>query len=298
MAGTRRLNDLIEGALSRARLPDGDVTVALSGGADSAALAHLCAISGASTRAVHVHHGYPASDALADAAQKISGSLGIPIHTIEVQVSSGASPEERARDVRYQALLAIDGPVLTAHTRDDNVETVLINLIRGSGPDGLGGIPDFRPPNVHRPILQVTRSETREIATLAGLDFLDDPMNRDQSLTRNRIRMRLLPVLREFNPSIDEAISRAAAAIRDEIADADEAAAGVTIGGDLPVSVMAALPRPVAMRVMRRWLTANEVAVSADTLARVWSVVDGESTRQELNGGRSVVRREAILTID
>ena len=131
MVGTRRLIELVEGARSRTLLPDGEVTVALSGGADSAALAHLCVSSGAPTRAVHVHHGYPSSDTLTVAAENIAISLGIDLSTVEVEVSSGPSPEEMAHDARYRVLLAVEGAVLTAHTRDDNVETVLINLIPG-----------------------------------------------------------------------------------------------------------------------------------------------------------------------
>jgi tRNA(Ile)-lysidine synthase len=298
MAATRRLNELTDAALNRVRLPGGEMTVAVSGGADSAALAHLSVRAGFTTRAVHVNHGFPASDMLADAAAAIAHGLDLPLQTVRVDVPKGPSPEEGARDARYQVLEEIDGPVLTAHTRDDSVETVLINLIRGTGLEGLGGIPVFRTPNIHRPLLGVTRNETREIATLANLGFVDDPMNQDLSLTRNRVRWRLLPVLREFNPTVEEAISRAAAAVRAEIDHIDDTSPEIDLGGDMATAVLVALPRPVATRVLRRWLAAHEVAVSADIVDRVWSVASGETPRQDLNGGRTVVRREALLVIE
>ena len=298
MASTRRLNELADAALNRLRMPGGEVSVALSGGADSAALAFLSVRAGITTRTVHVHHGFAASDRLADAASHISDAIGIPFDSVRVEVAKGPSPEDRARDARYKALGEVEGPVVTAHTRDDTVETVLINLMRGTGLDGLGGIPVFRSPNVHRPLLEVTRNETREIATLAGLGFIDDPMNQDSSLTRNRVRSRLLPVLREFNPTVDVAIARAAAAVRAEIGHIDSISPDIDLRGELAASVVVALPRSVASRVLRRWLAAHEVSVSADVVDRVWSVVTGETSRQHLSGGRSVVRREAVLAIE
>jgi hypothetical protein len=123
-------------------------------------------------------------------------------------------------------------------------------------------------------------------------------MNQDLSLTRNRVRKRLVPVLREFNPAVDEAIARAAAMVRVELAHVDETAEEIAVGGELAVSVLTALAPSVATRVLRRWLTAHEVEVSADTLARVWSVAEGESPRQDLNGGKVVVRRNALLAIE
>lgn len=298
MVATRRLNELADEALSLLRLPGGPVVVALSGGADSAALAYLGVRAGLTIRAVHVNHGFPASGRLADAASEIADHLDMTLEILTVEVAEGPSPEEMARNARYHVLEGVEGPVLTAHTRDDTVETVLINLIRGTGLDGLGGIPVFRAPNIHRPMLEITREKTREMATLAGLGFIDDPMNQDLTVTRNRVRHRLLPVLREFNPKVDESIARAAAAVRAEIDHIDRAYPDIDLGGELATAVVVALPRPVASRVVRRWLAAHEVAVTADTVDRVWSVAKGETSRQDLNGGRSVVRREALLAIE
>lgn len=296
MAATRRLTELVDSALDRMRLPSGPVTVALSGGADSAALAHLVSETVADVSLVHIHHGFEASDMLATAAERLAAKLGLALQTVPVEVPSGPSPEGRARDARYAVLERVDVPVLTGHTRDDAVETMLINLIRGTGIDGLGGIPYHRPPNVYRPMLAITRSETREIADLARLEFRDDPMNDDLDLTRNHIRKLILPRMRELNPKVDEAMARTAAGLRHDAEFLDGLADGHQAGA-LAVSVVATLPKVAANRVVRRWLEAHGVEVSADLLDRVWSVVQGDSARQDLEGGRRVVRDRAVVRV-
>jgi len=297
VAATRRLRELVDSAQARMLLPSGPVTVALSGGADSAALAQLAVESGAEVSLIHVDHGFEASAMLAAAAEGIAGRLGLMLETVSVDVAPGSSVEARAREARYAVLERVDGVVLTGHTRDDTVETMMINLIRGTGIDGLGGIPYYRPPNVYRPILAVARSETREIAVLAGLDFRDDPMNDNLDLTRNHIRHVILPRMRELNPRLDESMARTAAGLRIDAEFLDELADGVPPDA-LAISVLATLPRVVADRLVRRWLQTRAVQVSADLVDRVWSVVSGESPRQELEGGRSVIRDRAVVRVE
>lgn len=297
MAETRRLSQLVETSLPLLELPPGPHVVALSGGADSAALALLCARAGVEVTAVHVDHQLPASPMMEKAAVQVAEVLDLAMTTIRVEVGSGPSLEELARDARYRALESVEGAVLTGHTRDDSAETMLINLIRGTGGAGLAGIPYHRPPNVYRPILGLGRGETREMAALAGLPFVDDPMNQDMSLTRNRVRLHLLPTMREINPAVDSALARAAAFLRrdneflDELADRHQVA-------ELPVSLLSTLPRPVADRVVLRFLECNGVGAGAGRVDRVWSVATGESPRQDLSGGRSVVRRGAMLVVE
>jgi len=273
------------------------VTVALSGGADSAALAVLAIRSGLEVSLLHVHHGFDDSDMLAAAASEIAGRLGLPLETVSVVVVEGASLEAQARAARYGALTRVDGSVITGHTRDDAVETMLINLVRGTGVDGLTGIPYHHPPNVYRPILEVSRSETREIAALADLPFRDDPANDSLDLTRNHIRHVVLPRLRELNPNLDETMARAASALRSDRDLLDEMADGV-LSDELETSVITTLPLPIADRVVKRWLAAHDLEVSADVVARVWSVVSGDSDRQELARGRSVVRDRAVVRVE
>lgn len=297
MAATRRLTELIAGALPRLRVPDGAVVLALSGGADSAALGLLLGEEGHDFKAVHVDHGLPASAMLAEAAEAIASRLGIDLEVVPVTLEEGPSPEQRARDARYQVFDRSGPPVVTAHTRDDSVETMLINLIRGTGPAGLGGIPEFRPPRVHRPMLEVTRDETREVATLAGLPFADDPMNQDPALTRNRVRHSILPLMRALNPQIDPALARTAEMLRRDH-DFLEYLAGMGLGPTLPAAVVATLPRVLGDRLVRRALEAAGIGPTSDRIGRVRSVAMGESDRQDLADGRRVVRQGALLVIE
>lgn len=297
MAATRRLSDLVSATLSKLELPAGPVVVALSGGADSAALAFLTVESGVETRGIHIDHRLAASPMMAAAAEEIAARVGIELEMREVTVGDGPSPEDQARQARYQVLEEAGRTVLTAHTRDDSIETMLINLIRGTGPTGLTGIPRFRPPAIHRPMLEVTRSDTREIASLAGLPFRDDPMNEDLSITRNRVRLEILPLMRELNPGVDASLARAAAALRRDSEYLDDLA-GDLYRGALPVSVLNTVPRVLADRMLHRALEESGVGATADRIERMWSVAAGRSDRQDLADGRRVVRRGALLSIE
>lgn len=297
MATTRRLRELVSSILPRLELPHGPLVVALSGGADSAALALLCVESGIETTGLHIDHRLPASPVLAEAAETIAARLGITLDTRQVTVEKGPSPEEMAREARYEVFSTSPVPLLTAHTRDDTVETVLINLIRGTGTTGLAGIPPFRPPCVYRPMLEITGSETREVCSLAGLPYRDDPMNVDLDLTRNRVRHEILPLLRSLNPAIDAAIARAAASLRRD-RDYLEGQADALDEQSLPVSVITTAPRVLADRLLRRALEDNGIEPTADRIGRMWAVASGETDRQDLAGGKAVIRSGALLVIE
>lgn len=297
MAETRRLRQLVSSTLTKLELPGDHVEVALSGGADSAALALLSLEAGAHVTALHIDHQLPASPRMHEAASAVAAALGISLEARRVDVGDGPSPEDQGRRARYEALARREGPIVTGHTRDDSVETMLINLVRGTGPSGLTGIPRFRPPHVYRPMLEVTRAVTREIATLAGLPFVDDPMNQDLSLTRNRVRLHLLPIMRELNPRVDSALSRTAAALERDRAYLDEQAAR-HLGEPVSVSALSTLPRAVADRVLHAALEQSGITPTSDRIGRMWSVARGESDRQDLAGGRVVLRRGALLVIE
>lgn len=308
MAGTRRLTGLAGSITDRLALPDGPLVVALSGGADSAALAYLCASLGRQVRAVHINHGLPNSPMMERAASAIADHLGLELEVRAVTVPEGASPEGQARRVRYSefAEATTTGErLLTAHTRDDEVETVIFNLIRGTGSRGLAGIPYYRPHNVFRPMLGVTRSGTREIAALAGLPFVDDPMNDDPTLTRNVVRSRIIPMLSELNPRLDESVARMASAIASDNDYLDwkaasirllhgEGTAGVAIG-DLVAAV-----EPLRTRAMKNLLAyvVGRGGVSSERVEALWSVARGEIESRELESGVVVSRRGPLLVIE
>ncbi|MFQ5523610.1 MAG: tRNA lysidine(34) synthetase TilS [Acidimicrobiia bacterium] len=295
MAGTRRLRSLVGSVLERTELPDRPLVVALSGGADSAALAFVCREAGRELRALYVDHGFTHSPMMGEAARRIAAQLEVQLEVVDVDVPEGASPEGQARRVRYRAFLEATGggeALLTAHTRDDDAETILMNIARGTGPQGLAGIPRFRPPNIYRPLLEVSRSETREISALAGLPFAEDPMNKDPALTRNLVRLELLPALTRLNPQVAEAIHRMGKTLARDLECLERLAAAthVSVGegwASVPVGALLAKPRAVADRVLLSALTelTGRGEVNTERLERVWRVVEGASPREQVGGG-------------
>ena len=164
------------------------VSCAVSGGADSLAMLVLAVAHGCAVTAVHVDHGLRAgseveSELVAEAAER----FGAAFRAERVHVEAGPNLEARAREAR-RAVLAADA--LLGHTADDQAETILLNLMRGAGLEGLGGMRPGR-----RPILALRRTETHQLCTDLGIDVVDDPMNRDPAFRRVRVRRELLPLL-------------------------------------------------------------------------------------------------------
>ncbi len=298
MVGTRRLSELTADAVADARIPEGRLAVALSGGADSAALLLLCRNAEREVTAVHVNHSLASSDVMEQAARAIASHLEVPIDVSTVEVPAGPSPEAQAREVRYGVLEKTGRPTLTAHSADDVAETIVMNLIRGTGTAGVLGIPHHRPPNVFRPLLAVRRSTLREIATLADLPFVDDPMNSDLGLTRNRVRTRLIPTITEFNPSFVEAALRLGDAIAADGRYLDEITPELAATDPLPAAVLATLPEPIANRALMAWLRGQGIEVSAELMDRAWRVVTGEAAVEDLSGGLSLRRVGALVHVE
>ncbi len=179
--------------LARCRFPPAGTAVscAVSGGADSLALLILAVAAGLECTAIHVDHGLRTCSAgEAALAATAVGCLGASFEGHRVTVAAGPSVEAQARQARYQVLP--DG-VLTGHTADDLAETILLNLLRGAGLDGLAPMRDEG--RVRRPLLGLRRSETRALCQAVGLVPFEDPSNDDPRFTRNRVRHELLPLL-------------------------------------------------------------------------------------------------------
>jgi tRNA(Ile)-lysidine synthase len=243
-----------------ATLPPRPVLVALGGGADSAVLAWVAVRLGRPVRAATVDHGLPESPALIAAARALAAELGIP-HRVLPCRAAGTS-EAALRIARYSALEAeaTPGEVLaTGHTGDDQAETVLGNLLRGSGAVGLAGIPARRG-RWCRPLLGLSREEARAAADELHLPYADDPGNEDLSRRRNVLRHEVLPLLEQrLGPGVREALGRAAALLAADDGELEARAGAVPIratsrGVLLPAAALVTLPPPVASRVVRRAL--------------------------------------------
>lgn len=308
MAPADGLGRLAASVLERVELPEGPLLVALSGGADSAVLAWAALQQAGGLRAVFVDHGLPASAELREAAVAISERLGLALDVVVAAVDAGApNLEESARNVRYAALETAAKPeewILTGHTGDDQAETVLGNVLRGAGLAGLSGIPPRRHP-IARPLLAVTRTETRALADLLELPYVDDPANDSQDFRRNRIRHELLPQLeREYNPRVRDALRRTADVVRGDNALLDEAASVVPVRNDgeavlLPAPLLVALPGALAQRAVRLALriARGPHPGTYDEVAIVLRVAWGDASAAELAGGWRVEREGPMLAL-
>jgi tRNA(Ile)-lysidine synthase len=267
LAVRRVLNDVLGSSPD----PNPLVLAACSGGADSMALAAALAFEGprlgVRSGAVTVDHGL--QDGSAMRAQEVAGrlrALGLdPVDAVGVTVGRQGGPEAAARDARYAALdAAADrfgaSAVLLGHTRDDQAETVLLGLARGSGIRSLSGMAAVsgRGGRYRRPFLLLDRDTVRQGCLAQGITVWEDPHNHDPAYTRSRVRHEALPVLeKSLGKGVVEALARTAQLSRDDAdaldqwaADAQADAAGDD--GSLDVRRLATLPAAVRRRVLRR----------------------------------------------
>ena len=263
---------------------DGPVVVALSGGPDSLALAAAtsfeAARAGILAEAVVVDHGLQkGSDAVAAAAAEKARALGLGARVVRVEVGSTGGPEAAARTARYAGLAAVAAEigadvVLLGHTLDDQAETVLLGLARGSGGLSLAGMPterrDATGPVWVRPLLSVRRRTTVAACAAEGLEPWTDPHNANPAYSRVRVRDRVMPVLEsELGPGVAEALARTAEQLRED-ADAfqdmidetiedivEHAEAGISIS----VAALAANPAALRNRIVR-YVVDSEFGVS------------------------------------
>jgi tRNA(Ile)-lysidine synthase len=292
---------------------DALVLVALSGGPDSLALAAAVAFeaprAGLRAGAVIVDHGLQAGSAeVAARAARQATELGLdPVRVERVEVAGGGGPEAAARSARYDALDRAASAlgahaVLLAHTLDDQAETVLLGLARGSGPASLQGMAATRG-LYRRPLLGIRRATTVQACEDAALTPWSDPQNADPAFTRVRVRSSVLPVLeRELGPGVAEALARTAEQLREDaealdafaeelVEDlADHAEAGISL--DAPA--LAANPAALRQRLIRLAVAA-EFGVTlgrAQTLEVARLVTDWHGQEGIDLPGIRVVRRD------
>jgi tRNA(Ile)-lysidine synthase len=279
--------------LDRCEFPNAGAYVicAVSGGPDSLALLALACAAGLQVEAVHVDHqlrdGSDAEAAVVDAAAQ---RFGASFRAETVTVTDGPDLENRCRIARREVLGA---SALTGHTMDDQAETLLINLMRGAGPEGLGAM---TPGGIH-PVLGLRRSETHALCVELGLNPVMDPTNTDQRFVRNRVRLELLPLMAEISQrDAVPLLARATDNARDLTFGLAALAEGVE---PTDTRSLTKLPEIVQRTALRTWLTdADGYRPSAAELARVLDVVHYKSTGTELSGGRQVRRTDGVLRLE
>ena len=285
--------------------------VALSGGPDSLALTAVAAPLRPTTALIVDHGLQDDSAAVAETARAQAVALGcVEAQVLCVRVGNDGGPEAAARAARYAALGAYhEGPVLLAHTLDDQAETVLLGLGRGSGARSIAGMRPHDPPWC-RPLLGVRRAVTHAACAELGLTAWQDPHNADRRFTRARLRQEVLPLLEDvLGGGVAEALARTAVALREDTELIDTLAAQalpeVTAGAGLQTRALGALPDVIRRRVIRGWLlTGGATGLTdkqirgVDTLVTAWRGQGGVAVGSPLRGQRLVAgRREGVLTL-
>jgi len=252
--------------------------VAFSGGRDSTALLHGLAQLrlGAPLRAMHIDHAlHPDSAGWAEHCLEVARQLQVPLQIVRVQVAAGTSgPEAAAREARYAALRATLQPgeyLLTAHHRDDQLETVLLRLMRGSGPVGMAGIrglSEFAPGYLLRPLLALSGADIARYGAKHGLAWLEDPSNADVGYERNYLRHEVIPGLTGRWPAAARVVARAArlgheaSELLDELAMQD--ATGIVRGDALELAGLRLLSGSRQRNLLRSFLRQRGLAVPGE----------------------------------
>lgn len=268
-----------------------NIVVAVSGGADSVALLHaLCSLKeelGLSVSACHINHNLRGEESDGDEqyVRNLCEKLGVPLNVYSVDVRGSAkkheSTEETARKLRYECFekeaTEKNALIATAHTASDNAETVIMNILRGTGTKGLCGIPVKRG-YIVRPLLGCTREDIEEYCKSNSLRFVTDSTNLSDDYTRNRIRHNVIPLLSEFNPSLITTFTRMTEAVTDDNAfierfSQEKAEECKADDGKYDSRKLSALERPVLRRIISRILKDSDVEPSALRIAQCEEII-------------------------
>lgn len=260
-------------AVGRLGLANRRVLAAVSGGADSLCLVVALARVRVAVEAACIDHGLrPEAREEVLGVASLCVRLGVPFHTSRLTIEGGSGLEASARVARYAALEAIRADhglelVATGHTASDQAETVLMRLARGASLRGAGGILERRADAVVRPLLGVTRSETRAYVEALGLVPVDDPMNHDASFTRVRVRREVLsPLIAAVGPGTERALARFARLAQEDDALLGQLASGALTrarlaDGSLDRVALRSLERPLQRRVLAQFLEQASIAL-------------------------------------
>lgn len=296
------LNRLLKTLRRYAMLSPGDtVTCAVSGGADSMALLWglylLRDKLGITVQAAHFNHGLRGLESDRDEAhvRAFCERFDIPLTVGAGQVTAGEKGlEAAARDARYSFLDTIAGKIATAHTADDNAETVLMHLVRGTGLKGLGGIAPVRG-RIIRPMLDVTRQQVLAFLEEYHVGYVSDSSNDTDDFLRNRLRHHVMPLLKAENPSLAQNVSAMSQRLRE-----DEAAlsAECDFSQGLKVDTLLAMPAAMQNRTAAAFLKhcgVKEPEGEHVALVKALAVSENPSARASFSGGVTVCRRYGVL---
>ena len=297
------LNKLLEFIRRYGLISPGDrVICAVSGGADSVALLFAMYLLrerlDITLEAAHFNHRLRGEESDADEAfvKELCGRYDIPLHLGSGRILPGKKGlEAAAREARYAFLRSLPGKIATAHTADDNAETVLLHLVRGTGLKGLGGIFPMNG-NVIRPMLTVTRREVEAFLSEYALPHREDSTNATDLFLRNRIRRNVMPLLLQENPSLAENLSDMALGLRED-EDYLFRMAGETLPG---VAALREMHPALRARALERFLKENGVSEPEKRhIALLEQLVfsDKPSARADLPGGITVARRYDTLEV-
>ena len=271
------------------------VSCGVSGGADSLALLVLARAADLGVTAIHVDHGLRSGSHLeADFVRECARFVGAEFRSITIDVGAGPNLEARARTMRYANL---PPDVMTGHTADDQAETMILNLLRGAGLDGLAAMRGTGGPSgeVRHPLLALRRADTEAVCRTMGWTPFHDPSNDDESLMRNRIRHRVLPLLEETaGRDLVAILHRQSALFADDSDLLDSLASAID---PTDARALASAPLPLARRAVRRWLTVDHPPDAA-SVERVLGVARGEAIACELPGGARVSRKNQRLSLN
>lgn len=291
------LNKLLAFLREREMVAAGDTVVcAVSGGTDSVALLFALYLVkeklNIHLEAAHFNHHLRGEESDRDEAfvRELCGRYDIPLHVASGKVTAGKKGlEAAARDARYAFLRSLDGKIATAHTADDNAETVLMHLVRGTGLKGLGGIPPVQGPII-RPLLTVTRQETEAFLETWCLSHVEDSSNHTDEFLRNRIRRHVMPLLKSENPRLAENLSQMALRLRE---DADYLSSQAEFAVLPTVEVLKSMHSAQRSRMLERFLKQSGVKEPEEAhiaLAEALVFSDKPSARASFPGGVTIAR--------
>ncbi|MBQ4100128.1 MAG: tRNA lysidine(34) synthetase TilS, partial [Oscillospiraceae bacterium] len=298
-------------------LNDGDnVIVAVSGGADSMALLHLLLCyktkMNLHIEVCHINHLIRGDEAYRDEAfvKDYCEKNGIPFHLLRADIPKladecGKSLEECGRDVRYsffaQTASKIGAKIATAHTHSDSIETLLLNIARGTGAKGLCGIPAVRG-NIIRPLIFCTREDIETYNKENNVSFVDDSTNFSREYSRNKIRLDVVPILKELNPSLEKAVLRMFLQNAEDYECIEQIVAteynSCVCDNKILLDNLKHKNKAILKRIVIKYLNNNGVGVDSTQLGLILELIEKNSGRVEIKKGLYVSVSNNLLFVE